>query len=235
MGFRARLAAMIVKETLQLRRDRLTFAMMFGMPIMQLMLFGYAINNDPKGLPAAILSADHSAITRSIVAALGNTGYFNFVRTAGSEQEADALLQRGEVQFVVTLPSDMTRRLVRRERTQIAIEADAALASVQRGVIMKHLKVDLPVEQARANLWLAKELVIEGKHKEAQTALREATDALDELIRDSVGLRMVSDVPLAAFLGQIFGRAGVVLTGDRRASRHHATVHSAPASTSVSV
>ncbi len=142
MGFRARLAAMIVKETLQLRRDRLTFAMMFGMPIMQLMLFGYAINNDPKGLPAAILSADQSAITRSIVAALGNTGYFNFVRTASSEAEANALLQRGDVQFVVTLPSDLTRRLIRRERAQIAIEADAtdpattgnALAAVNQAV-----------------------------------------------------------------------------------------------------
>jgi ABC-2 type transport system permease protein len=142
MGFRARLAAMIIKEALQLRRDRLTFAMMFGMPIMQLMLFGYAINNDPKGLPAAILSADHSTITRSIVAALGNTGYFKFVSTAASEHEANQLLQRGDVQFVVTLPSDMTRRLVRHERAQIAIEADAtdpattgnALAAVNQAV-----------------------------------------------------------------------------------------------------
>ena len=142
MEFRARLFAMIVKETLQLRRDRLTFAMMFGMPIMQLMLFGYAINNDPKGLPAAILAADQSAITRSIVAALGNTGYFKFVRTATSEDEANELLQRGDVQFVVTVPSDLTRRLVRRERAQVAVEADAtdpattgnALAAVNQAV-----------------------------------------------------------------------------------------------------
>src|SRR3990170_5396104 len=67
MGFLQRLLAMIIKEALQLRRDRLTFAMMFGMPIMQLVLFGYAINNDPKGLPTAVLSADNSAITRSLV------------------------------------------------------------------------------------------------------------------------------------------------------------------------
>ena len=142
MEFWARLMAMIVKETLQLRRDRLTFAMMFGMPIMQLMLFGYAINNDPKGLPAAILAADQSAITRSIVAALGNTGYFKFVRTATSEDEANELLQRGDVQFVVTVPSDLTRRLVRRERAQVAVEADAtdpattgnALAAVNQAV-----------------------------------------------------------------------------------------------------
>jgi len=125
MGFLGRLGAIIAKEALQLKRDRLTFAMMFGMPIMQLVLFGYAINNDPKGLPAAILSADESAITRSIVASLGNTGYFSFVRRAASETEANELLQRGEVQFVVTIPSDLTRRIVRRERAQIAVEADA--------------------------------------------------------------------------------------------------------------
>lgn len=142
MHFGARLMAMIRKETLQLRRDRLTFAMMFGMPIMQLLLFGYAINNDPKGLPAAILSADQSTITRSIVAALSNTGYFKFVANATSEREANQLLQSGEVQFVVTIPTDVTRRLVRREKTQIAVEADAtdpattgnALAAVEQAV-----------------------------------------------------------------------------------------------------
>lgn len=142
MHFGARLMAMIRKETLQLRRDRLTFAMMFGMPIMQLLLFGYAINNDPKGLPTAILSADQSAITRSIVAALGNTGYFKLVANATSETEANELLQSGEVQFVITIPTDVTRRLVRREKAQIAVEADAtdpattgnALAAVEQAV-----------------------------------------------------------------------------------------------------
>jgi ABC-2 type transport system permease protein len=125
MGFVARLLAMIRKEALQLRRDRLTFAMMFGIPIMQLVLFGFAINNDPKHLPAAVLSADHSPITRSIVTALSNSGYFRFVRVAEDEVDAHELLQRGEVQFVVSIPSDFTRRLVRRESAQIAIEADA--------------------------------------------------------------------------------------------------------------
>ena len=125
MGFWYRLLAMIFKEAKQLRRDRLTFAMMFGMPIMQLVLFGYAINNDPKGLPTAVLSADHSAITRSLVSAIGNTGYFDIVRLAGNETEADELLQRGQVQFVVTIPAGFTRRLLRQEGAQIAIEADA--------------------------------------------------------------------------------------------------------------
>ena len=142
MNFSGRLMAMIRKETLQLRRDRLTFAMMFGMPIMQLLLFGYAINNDPKGLPTAILSADQSAITRSIIAALGNTGYFKLVANATSETEANELLQSGDVQFVITIPTDVTRRLVRREKAQIAVEADAtdpattgnALAAVEQAV-----------------------------------------------------------------------------------------------------
>ncbi len=142
MRFPARLLAMIFKETLQLRRDRLTFAMMLVIPIMQLVLFGFAINNDPKGLPSAVLFADRSEITRSIVAAIGNTGYFKFVREAATEAEANGLLQRGDVQFVVTIPSDMTRRLVRGETAQIAVEADAtdpattgnALAAVDRAV-----------------------------------------------------------------------------------------------------
>lgn len=125
MGFATRLLAVVRKEALQLRRDRLTFAMMFGIPVMQLVMFGFAINNDPKHLPAAVLSADHSAITRSIVTALANSDYYRFVRAAESEQDAHEMLQRGEVQFVVSIPPDFTRRLIRREQAQIAIEADA--------------------------------------------------------------------------------------------------------------
>ena len=142
MGFLKRLIAMIIKEALQLRRDRLTFAMMFGMPIMQLILFGFAINNDPKGLPTAVLSADPSAITRALVSTIGNTGYFSFTNAVATEKEADELLQRGAVQFIITVPGDFTRRLIRRETAQIAVEADAtdpatignALAAVDQAV-----------------------------------------------------------------------------------------------------
>ena len=125
MGFLQRLMAMIYKETLQLRRDRLTFAMMFGLPIMQLVLFGFAINNDPKGLPAAVLASDHSALTRAVTSAIGNSGYFSFTSAVSTEKEADELLQRGAVQFIVTIPGDFTRKLIRREKAQIAVEADA--------------------------------------------------------------------------------------------------------------
>jgi ABC-2 type transport system permease protein len=124
-GFWRRLMAMIAKEVLQLRRDRLTFAMMFGVPILQLLLFGYAIDTDPHRLPTALLLADQSQITRTIVSALANTGYMRFTHRPHSEAEANALLESGEVQFVVTIPSDFTRRLVRGERAQVLIDTDA--------------------------------------------------------------------------------------------------------------
>ncbi|WP_421696618.1 ABC transporter permease [Aestuariivirga sp.] len=116
---------MIIKEALQLRRDKPTFAMMFVVPIMQLMLFGFAINADPKGLPTAVLISEHSELARSLVTAIGNTGYFTITREAATEAEADSLLQRGDVQFVITIPADLTRKLVRGEHPQLAIEADA--------------------------------------------------------------------------------------------------------------
>ena len=116
---------MMVKETLQLRRDRLTFAMMFAMPVLQLVLFGFAINTDPKGLPTAVLVSEHSALSRSIVAAVGNTGYFTILAEAATEAEANDLLQRGEVQFVLTIPAGLTRDLIRGEAPQIVLEADA--------------------------------------------------------------------------------------------------------------
>jgi ABC-2 type transport system permease protein len=116
---------MIAKEVLQLGRDRLTFAMTFGVPIMQLLLFGYAIDTDPHHLPTAVVVADQSQITRTILSALSNTGYLHFTRQPASEAEANELLQSGEVQFVVTIPSDFTRRLVRGERAQVLIDTDA--------------------------------------------------------------------------------------------------------------
>ncbi len=125
IDFFARLWAMIIKEALQLRRDRLTFAMMFVVPIVQLVLFGFAINADPKGLPTAVLVSEHSELSRSIVSAIANTGYFTLTKEAATEAEADALLQRGDVQFVITIPADLTKKLVRGEDPQIALEADA--------------------------------------------------------------------------------------------------------------
>src|SRR5689334_24541225 len=98
-----RFLAVLMKEFVQMRRDRLTFAMMIGVPLMQLILFGYAINMDPKGLPAAVVSAESSPFTRSLVRALENTGYFRIVATPATVAESERLLARGEVQFVLQL------------------------------------------------------------------------------------------------------------------------------------
>jgi ABC-2 type transport system permease protein len=117
--------AIVLKEFIQMKRDRVTFAMMVGIPLMQLMLFGFAINSDPRHLPTAIRAADQGPFARSLVAALKNSGYFTLVREAATEAEAHELLQLGEVQFVINIPEDFSRRLLRGERPRVLIEADA--------------------------------------------------------------------------------------------------------------
>ncbi len=120
-----RFFAVLMKEFVQMRRDRLTFAMMIGVPVLQLVLFGYAINMDPKALPAAVVSADSSPFSRSLVRALENTGYFKVVATPPNVDEADRLLVRGRVQFVLQVPEDFSRKLQRGERPTVLVEADA--------------------------------------------------------------------------------------------------------------
>ena len=110
-----RLLAIFIKEFQQMLRDRLTFAMAIGVPIMQLVLFGYAINTDPKGLPTAVVSADSGPLARSLSAALQNTGYFKVIHTGTSEREAEALIEDGDAQFMVVIPNDFTQRVLRSE------------------------------------------------------------------------------------------------------------------------
>ncbi len=131
----ARLGAILTKEFVQMRRDRITFAMMLGVPIMQLVLFGFAINNDPKGLPSALLALGNDHYTRAIVTALETTGYYRFVERPTSEREADHLLESGRVAFVVTLPSDLATRVDRGDRPTILIDADATDPAVASGAI----------------------------------------------------------------------------------------------------
>ena len=121
----ARLIGIMVKEFTQMRRDRLTFAMMFGIPLIQLTLFGFAINSDPRHLPTAVLSADRGPQARTVLCALQNSTYFEFVREVPNETAADDLLKRGEVQFVVNIPRDFSRSLLRGERPSVLVEADA--------------------------------------------------------------------------------------------------------------
>ncbi|HKS36811.1 MAG TPA: ABC transporter permease [Verrucomicrobiae bacterium] len=116
---------MVAKEFIQMRRDRLTFGMMVGIPLLQLVLFGFAINADPKHLPTAIFSADNSVFSRTLVWALRNSDYFRVVREAGSEQEIQTFLAAGDVQFVVHIPEDFSRKLLRGERPGLLLQADA--------------------------------------------------------------------------------------------------------------
>jgi ABC-2 type transport system permease protein len=122
----ARFWAVLLKEFVQMRRDRLTFAMMVGIPILQLILFGFAINADPKALPTAVRVADNSVFARSFVSALENSGYFRIVRYLTTEAEAERALAVGDVQFVLTVPEGFARRLVRGERPALLVEADAS-------------------------------------------------------------------------------------------------------------
>jgi len=118
--------AMVGKEFLQLRRDRVTFAMIVGIPIIQLTLFGYAINTDPKHMPTALIVADHSEFTRSFVSALSTSDYFRIIGELPNEEAGRTALAQGTAQFVVTIPPDFTRRLLRGERPALLIEADAS-------------------------------------------------------------------------------------------------------------
>jgi ABC-2 type transport system permease protein len=120
-----RFRAIVVKEFVQMRRDRLTFGMMIGIPLMQLVLFGFAINADPRHLPAAVLLADRGPQGRTLLYAIKNSNYFDFVREVTSEKEANDALSRGEVLFVVTIPKDFSRDFVRGDRPVLLVEADA--------------------------------------------------------------------------------------------------------------
>jgi ABC-2 type transport system permease protein len=122
----ARLWAMVVKEFIQLRRDRMTFAMIFGIPIMQIFLFGYVIDSDPRHMPAAIHLADDGPYGRALLAGLRNSTYYNFTHVIHSEEEGRSLLARGRVQFVVSIPPNFTRDLLRGDRPALLVEADAS-------------------------------------------------------------------------------------------------------------
>ncbi|MGB6063245.1 MAG: ABC transporter permease [Desulfomonilaceae bacterium] len=121
----ARFWAMVVKEFVQMRRDRVTFAMMVGVPLLQLILFGYAINSDPKHLPTAVILADNGPEGRTLLYAIQNSGYFKFVKRYKTESQGHEALARGDVQFVVNIPENFTRDLLRGDRPSVLIEGDA--------------------------------------------------------------------------------------------------------------
>jgi ABC-2 type transport system permease protein len=135
-----RLWAIMLKEFTQLRRDKLTFGMMVGIPIMQLLMFGYAINMDPKNLTTAIVAYEQGTFTRSLVQSLQNSGYFHIVNNDTNADVAEEMLAKGEAQFVLTIPPNFERDIVRGAYPSLLLEADAsdpaatgnAIASIQQ-------------------------------------------------------------------------------------------------------
>jgi len=127
MGFLSlsRIKAVLLKEVIQMRRDRLTFAMILAIPIIQLILFGYAINTDPKRLPTGILVLDGGPVARAVVAGMESSGYFDIAPLLSREQEARRALEEGTLSFVVTIPRNFERDLVRGRGAQVVLEADA--------------------------------------------------------------------------------------------------------------
>jgi ABC-2 type transport system permease protein len=121
----ARIIAILLKEFLQMRRDRLTLGMIVGIPLMQLFVFGFAINFNPKALPTAISIDDPGVFARSLVAALRNSSYFDVTLETNSPQAARLLLQEGKVLFVVEIPANFTRDIVRGAQPDLLVEADA--------------------------------------------------------------------------------------------------------------
>lgn len=130
-----RTLAVFIKEFQQMLRDRLTFAMAIGVPILQLVLFGYAINTDPKGLPTVLVSADTGTLGRSLAAAIQNSGYFRVVHQAGGAREGAAWVESGDAQFMVVVPDDFTRRVLRGERPAVLVEVDATDPSASGNAI----------------------------------------------------------------------------------------------------
>jgi len=149
-GFARRMWAMIVKEFVQMRRDRMTFATMLFVPILQLTLFGFAINTDPKHMPTAVLVRDEGPLTRAVLQAMRNTDYFDFREQVRSSDELDRLVRSGTVQFAVEIPANFERDVRRGDRPAILVIADAtdpvatgtAISAVQ-GVIDTALRREL--------------------------------------------------------------------------------------------
>src|SRR5579863_4564695 len=124
MGFSfRRLSALLRKEWIQVARDPITLRFIIAVPIMQLFLFGYAINTNPQHLPAGLLSVERSKYERTIIAALKNTGYYD-IRTMASEAEAERALAQGDVLFVIAFPPNFDRAIDRGDRPSVLIDAD---------------------------------------------------------------------------------------------------------------
>jgi ABC-2 type transport system permease protein len=145
-----RVAAVMIKEFTQLRRDRITYAMILVMPLMQLLLFGYAINTDPRHLPAAVIAYDHGQFADAVVAALERTTYVDVKHLPTSEADMDALMRRGEISLALTIPPDFSERVLKGDKAQILAEVDATDPQAAGGVAAA--VATLPTEALREDL-----------------------------------------------------------------------------------
>ncbi len=130
-----RIMAVFVKEFIQMRRDRMTFAMMLVVPIMQLMLFGYAININPRHLPVAIIAEEQTPVVRTLVNALRVSGYYDLILKENDPRQTGSLLARGDVSFVIIIPAGFTEKLLRGQNPQLLIEADATDPAASSGAV----------------------------------------------------------------------------------------------------
>ncbi|MEM6460805.1 MAG: ABC transporter permease [Pseudomonadota bacterium] len=121
-----RFLAILMKEFIQMRRDRMTFAMMIAIPIMQLVLFGYAINSDPRHLPTLVEVHDSGPFVRRFLAAMETSTYFDIRGTVANSAEVNRALQTGEANFVVTIPQDFERDIIRGDKPSLLVAADAS-------------------------------------------------------------------------------------------------------------
>lgn len=129
----SRFVAVLWKEFIQMRRDRVTFGMMIGLPIIQLMLFGFAINADPRHLPTLVEVNDDGPLTRALLAGMDTSGYFDFIGQVRGPDAGEEALRRGEANFVVVIPADFERDVVRGLRPNLLIAADASDPSAVSG------------------------------------------------------------------------------------------------------
>jgi ABC-2 type transport system permease protein len=146
----ARIAAVMIKEFTQLRRDRITYAMILIMPLMQLLLFGYAINTDPRHLPAAVISYDHGPLADAVVTALERTTYVDVRYLPGSEAEMDQLMRRGKISLALTIPPDFSQRVLKGDKAQVLAEVDTT-DPIAAGGVAAAVSV-LPAEALRHDL-----------------------------------------------------------------------------------
>lgn len=129
----ARITAVLKKEFIQMRRDHMTFAMMIGIPVMQLILFGFAINSDPRHLPTALIDRDHSSISRSLIMSVENSTFMDITHRPTHEEAAEKLMREGKVNYILIIPENFGRDLVRGERPQMLLIADATDPSAASG------------------------------------------------------------------------------------------------------